>query len=274
VIDHLASWSQFVARRIDGPPLAFLSGVRHSVGEGICCTMHSHHAFEIVYHPRGKGVTRVKDNQAVAFDHGDVIVYAPDEMHDQVMEREGEDLCVTIALPAGRQKLPQACFRVPRVGDSSVIEDIRLLSRGGIRLNPTEQAIFNLRATSALYALVHLACARNEEAAGNGTQNHVLKAENYIRNHFTKIENLPEIADAIGISYDHLRHVFKAERKKSLVQYLNEVRMERAKTLLIHSRLPLKQVATMCGFKDEYYFSAVFNRSAQMPPGRYRSMLS
>ena len=262
-----------MARRIDGPPLAFLSGVRHAVGEGVCCGMHSHHAFEIVYHPRGKGITRLGKDRVVAFDHGDAIIYAPDEMHDQVMEREGEDLCVTIALPAGRHKLPQACFRVPRVEDSSIIEDIRLLSKGGIRLHPTEQAIFNLRATSALYALVHLACARNE-AAENGAQNHVLKAENYIRNHFTKLKNLPEVADAIGISYDYLRHVFKAERGKSLVQYLNEVRMERAKTLLVHSRMPLKQVATMSGFKDEYYFSAVFARSAQMPPGRYRMLLS
>jgi AraC-like DNA-binding protein len=274
VINHLTSWSQFVQRRIDGPPLAYLSGVRHAVGKGVGCAMHSHHAFEIVYHPRGKGITRLGKDRSVAFDHGDVIVYAPDEMHDQVMEREGEDLCVTIAMPTGRAKLPQACFRVPRVEDSSVIEDIRLLSKGGIRLHPTEQAIFNLRATSTLYALVHLACARNEESAENGPQNHVLKAENYIRNHFTKIKALPEIAHAIGISYDHLRHVFKTERKKSLVQYLNEVRMERAKTLLIHSRMPLKQVASMCGFKDEYYFSAVFNRSAQMPPGRYRATLS
>jgi len=236
--------------------------------------MHSHHAFEIVYHPRGKGITRLGKDRFVSFDRGDVIVYAPDEMHDQVMEHEGEDLCVTIAMPRGRVRLPQACFRVPRVEDSSVLEDIRVLSRGGIRLHPTEQAIFNLRATSTLYALVHLACASSEATDESSLRNYTLKAENYIRNHFPQIKNLSEIAEAIGISYDHLRHVFKSERGKSLVQYLNEVRMERAKTLLIHSRMPLKQVATMCGFKDEYYFSAVFNRSAQMPPGRYRATLS
>ena len=274
MIKNLTAWAEFVARRINGPPMAFLSGVRHVVGEGFCCPMHSHHAFEIVYHPRGKGITRVGKERAVAFDQGDAVIYAPDEMHDQVMEQEGEDLCVAIALPAGKQKLPQACFSVPKVEDASVIEDIRLLSKGGVGLDPTEQAIFNLRATSTLFALVRLACARGAEATGNGTQNYVLKAEHYIRNHFTTIKNLPEVADEIGISYDHLRHVFKAERKKSLVQYLNEVRMERAKTLLIHSRMPLKQVATMCGFRDEYYFSAVFHRSARMPPGRYRATLS
>ena len=274
MIDPLPSWSQFVQSRIDGPPLAYLSGVRHAVGEGVCCAMHSHHAFEIVYHPRGKGITRLGKDCSVAFDRGDIVVYAPDEMHDQVMEHAGEDLCVTIALPRGRGKLPRTCFHVPRVEDASVLEDIRLLSKGGIQLHPTEQAIFNLRATSTLYALVHLACADSGDSAENGSRHYALKAENYIRTHFTQIKNLREIADAIGISYDHLRHVFKTERRKSLVQYLNEVRMERAKTLLIHSRMPLKQVATMSGFKDEYYFSAVFNRAARMPPGRYRTTLS
>ncbi len=236
--------------------------------------MHSHDSFEIVYHPRGKGITRLEKNRFVPFDKGDVVVYAPHEMHDQVMDNDGEDLCVRIALPAGRCRVPEVCFNVSQVEDASIIEDLRLLSKNRVQLDPTEQSIFNLRATSTLYALVHLASVRNETNAGDCTQNYVLKAERYIRERFTTIKNLAEVAEAMGISYDHLRHVFKTQRKKSLVSFLNEVRMERAKTLLIHSTLPLKQVATMCGFKDEYYFSAVFHRSAQMPPGRYRSTLS
>ncbi len=270
----MTSWAQFVARHINGPPLAFLSGVRHVVGHGVCCGMHCHHAIEIVYHPRGKGVTRLTGKRSINFDQGDAIVYAPDEMHDQVMDRAGGDLCVTIALPKSRHKLPSTCFRIAQIEDSSIIEDIRLLSRGGIRLDSTEQAIFNLRATSTLYALVRQACAQGEASGRNNAENHALKAEHYIRDHFATIRNLSEVAASIGISYDHLRHTFKAQRNRSLVHFLNEVRLERAKTLLIHSRLPLKQVATLCGFSDEYYFSAVFRRSAQMPPGRYRSALS
>jgi AraC-like DNA-binding protein len=39
---------------------------------------------------------------------------------------------------------------------------------------------------------------------------------------------------------------------------------------LRHSRLPLKQIATLCGFKDEYYFSAVFRQLTQSSPGDFR----
>ena len=104
-------------------------------------------------------------------------------------------------------------------------------------------------------------------------EEHVAAAELFIRENFASIRSLRNVAATAGIGYDHLRHLFKKTRGRSLVQYLNEVRMERATTLLVHSRLPLKQIATMCGFRDEYYFSAVFRRHVRMPPGRYRARL-
>jgi len=92
-----------------------------------------------------------------------------------------------------------------------------------------------------------------------------------MREHFTKIASLGSIAQAIGISSDHLRHLFKTVRRKSLVRYLNELRIERAKTLLLHSNLTLKQIATLCGFKGEYYCSSVFHKLARAWPRHYRN---
>lgn len=232
--------------------------------------MHSHREIEIVYHPSGRGVTRLKNDQAVGFVESDIVVYAPDEMHDQVLEVEGEDWCLRIGVPHGLRDVPKKCFSVPGVQDASILEDIRTLSLG--RVSPAEQTIFNLRATSTLYALVHLAGTRSHEKE-DGAKRYVLKAEHYIRDHFSSLKTLREVAEHAGIGYDHLRHAFKEQRGRSLVRYLNEVRMDRAKTLLAHSQLPLKQVATLCGFRDEYYFSAVFRDFAGKPPGRYRAAL-
>jgi AraC-like DNA-binding protein len=160
------------------------------------------------------------------------------------------------------------------VQDASVLQDLRTLSRGQVRPSPAEQAIFNLRVTSALYALVNLACTRRHENEENSSLRHVQRAEHYIGAHFSTIKTLREVAEAIGVSYDHLRHAYKELRSKNLVRYLNEVRIDRARTLLVHSRFPLKQVATMCGFRDEYYFSTVFRQFAGVPPGRYRARLA
>jgi len=272
-MDNLTVWSRFLARHAKAP-LVFLCGVRHPVNPSLYCSPHSHPAIEIVYHPTGRGVTHQKSNRNVAFAEGGVVVYAPNEEHDQVMEAEGEDLCLRIAMPRDAREIPRQCFHVPEVEDAAIIEDIRMLSLSRARLSAAEQAMFNLRATSALYALVHLACTRRRESGEGNLKKYVRKAEQYLRAHFSTVASLREVAAHVGISYDHLRHTFKKQRGVSLVRYLNEVRMDRAKTLLAHSSLPLKQVATTCGFKDEYYFSAAFRRFAGTPPGRYRARLS
>jgi len=270
-MNSLTSWARFIARYMNAPPLPYLSGVRHFIKQGVCCQMHSHPAIEIVYHPRGRGITRLEKNRHLAFEEGAVVVYAPGERHDQVMDCDGEDLCVTLAVSPRYRGVPRHGFAVAQVEDAAVVEDMRHLSQGRVELNPTEQAIFNLRATSTLYALVHLARTRDEEEA-HGAARYVQKAEQYVRDHFATLVTLREAADHAGIGYDHLRHAVKALRGRSLVRYLTEVRIERAKMLLVHhSQLSLKQIATLCGFRDEYYFSAVFHRFVRMPPGRYRA---
>ena len=234
--------------------------------------MHSHHAIEIVYHSTGAGVTRLEGAPAIPFEEGSVVVYAPDERHDQVLDCPGEDLCVQLALPESSDAAPTSCFRIPSIENATLIEDIRLLSRAYIQPDPIEQIILNLRATSTLLSLIHLSFGRRDRRNSGHADWRVLKAEQYIRDHFSKIGNLCEVARHTGISHDHLRHQFRALRKKSMIRYLNEIRIERARTLLIHSGLPLGQIAGMCGFKDEYYFSAVFRKLVGLSPGRYRTL--
>ena len=240
---------------------------------GLCCQVHSHREVEIVFHPTGRGVSRAEGEPIRPFHAGDVVVYAPGQPHDQVMDELGDDFCVQIALPAHEGAAPRCSFHVPAIEEPSLLEDLRALSQDRVRVSRSEQTILNLRATSALCALIHLASTRQPTSEGRGPERHVEDAERYIRTSFAAIRSLREVAAGCGVGYDHLRHLFKAARGRSLVQYLNEVRMERAKTLLVHSRLPLKQIAAMCGFRDEYYFSAVFRRHVRMPPGRYRARL-
>jgi AraC-like DNA-binding protein len=264
------AWTNLAKRFSSAPPLAFVHGMRHTVGRGVCCNVHSHRAAEIVFHPTGRGVSRAEGEPVRTFRAGDVVIYAPGQPHDQVMDVPGDDFCVQVALPALGRAGPRLGFHVAAVHEPSLLDDLRALSQDRVSVSAAEQIILNLRATSVLCTLIHLASERQPRSVAFGPERHVLAAEEFIRKNFATIRSLREVAAGAGIGYDHLRHLFKARRRRSLVQYLNEVRMERATTLLAHSRLPLKQIATMCGFADEYYFSAVFRRHVRMPPGRYR----
>lgn len=268
-----SSWPKLAAQLAGRPPLRFVHGMRHAVARGFCCDMHSHRSIEIVFHPTGRGVTRAPGGPDRPFREGDVVVYAAGEPHDQLMEATGEDFCAQIALPPHLKNAPRTGFHLTGVDDPSLLDDLRALSQDRVRVSRAEQTILDLRATSALCALIQLASARRPAHGPSRRERYVPEAERFIRENFATIGSLRDVAARVGIGYDHLRHIFKAKRGRSLVQYLNEVRMERAKTLLVHSRLPLKQIAAMCGFRDEYYFSAVFRRHVRQPPGRYRARL-
>ena len=269
----MTAWAVIAGKCASEPPFRFVHGMRHTVGSGICCQVHSHREAEIVFHTTGRGVSRAEGEPVRPFRAGDVVVYAPGQPHDQVMDEPGDDFCVQIALPSlGRRKLRHG-FHVAAIEEPLLLDELRALSQDRVSVSREEQVVLNLRATSALCALIHLASARVPLHTASGPERHVTAAEQYIRENFAGIRSLRDVAARGDIGYDHLRHLFKQHRSRSLVQHLNEVRMERATTLLAHSRLPLKQIATMCGFRDEYYFSAVFRRHVRMPPGRYRARL-
>ena len=264
------SWMK-LAQRHARKPLTYIHGWRTMTTAGVCCIVHSHREIEVVYHAEGHGVTRTEHVPSLPFREGSIVIYPPNEKHDQVMDKPGEDLCFLIDIPAGKNSLPREPLYVPRVANNPVIEDIRTLSSGPHRSRGLEQSAFDFRATSALLSLIHMASLASDHEQAGTMEKHVLRAEQYVREHAPSIRSVAEIAEAVGIGPDHLRHGFKALRGKSLVQFLTEVRVDLAKRFLLHSDLPLKQVAARCGFKDEYYFSAVFRRIAHTPPGGYRN---
>jgi transcriptional regulator GlxA family with amidase domain len=155
-----------------------------------------------------------------------------------------------------------------------LIEEIEQLTQPHARPGPLDQRIFNLRATALLLELVRQAASVSHEKSLPAADRHVFLAEQYIGRNFATLESLDEVAAHVGVTPDHLRHVFKQARGESLVQYLGKIRVARAKTLLTSSPFPIKQIAGLCGFHDEYYFSAAFRRIARISPKEYRRQSS
>ncbi len=267
---NTAIWKMALDRS-DGQKLpAFVSGLIHSLRRGYNCGMHAHPAAEIVYHASGRGETRLA-GRSIRFQEGSAVVYAPREIHDQSMVSDGEDLCVQVALPGTVGRRLKGGFFVPRLGQPWLVAEIQSLCRSRAQPGGLEQRVFDLRAAAVLLALLDTATKASREDALPPSERHVMQAEQFMGEHFADIRSLREVAEHVGVSHDHLRHLFTKARRRSLVRHLNEIKVARAKILLANSPLPLKQIAATCGFKDEYYFSAVFRRLTNLPPGQYRN---
>lgn len=92
----------------------------------------------------------------------------------------------------------------------------------------------------------------------------------YIEANFHRKLSLEEIATHALTSPTHLSHVFRSEKQKTLTEYITQLRMEYAASLLQHTRLNMSQVAHTIGYGNQAYFCQVFSRHFQCAPSEFR----
>lgn len=78
------------------------------------------------------------------------------------------------------------------------------------------------------------------------------------------------IADELGISAGYLRELFRQYAGESLSDFIVRRRIERAKTALIESNRPVKEIVQEVGFQSYNYFFTVFKRATGTTPGEFR----
>ena len=96
------------------------------------------------------------------------------------------------------------------------------------------------------------------------------RAERYIWENYTRKVSLGEIAGASGLSAPYFSTVFKEEMGENLSCYLNRLRVERAATLLTETGKALNEIAELCGFDDQSWFSKIFKNFTGISPGKFR----
>jgi len=98
----------------------------------------------------------------------------------------------------------------------------------------------------------------------------IYKAINYIRKNYMKKITLEEVASHVYLSPAYFSKIFKEEMKTNFNNYLNKVRIEMSKKLLLDESVPLVDVSSYVGYDDQSYFSKVFKRMVGVSPGKYR----
>ena len=82
--------------------------------------------------------------------------------------------------------------------------------------------------------------------------------------------SMEAVADKLGVSARHLRRIFETQWGVSPLQYLQTRRLLCAKQLLTDTRLPVIQVAALCGFASLRRFNAAFVAHYRMQPRTLR----
>lgn len=106
---------------------------------------------------------------------------------------------------------------------------------------------------------------------GTGTTNSAIRdTERYITENYDQKITIQDIADEVYLTPQYLCKVFKDETGTTINNYITDMRMKKAKELLMDRNLKLYEVAAMVGYHDPNYFTRVFKRYFKMSPSEYR----
>ena len=86
--------------------------------------------------------------------------------------------------------------------------------------------------------------------------------------------DVSRVATEHGMSRSHFSHYLKARTGLSPGRFMTEVRIQEASRLLLHTRMPLKEIATACGLNNPSHFAKVFRRLQHRTPAAYRQSLA
>lgn len=75
--------------------------------------------------------------------------------------------------------------------------------------------------------------------------------------------------EAVGSSYSYLSREFKKETGMRFVEYLNRLRVTKAKSLLLAHDLSMKEIVERTGFRNYNYFFKVFKEFEGMTPSEF-----
>lgn len=99
----------------------------------------------------------------------------------------------------------------------------------------------------------------------------IMCALKYINENYANNIALSDVADEANVSMYYLSKQFKLEMNKNFVEYLNDLRINKAKALLKTTNMSIKEIAYTVGYNNQTYFCKIFKKQAGIAASEYRS---
>lgn len=103
-----------------------------------------------------------------------------------------------------------------------------------------------------------------------GLNPQMLKAIHYMQNNLANPISEYDVAKHVQLSVSHFSRLFNASSNMSFSKYLNKLRTDRAKELLLSTDMTILEICEVTGYEDQSYFTRIFKKYQGMSPNAFR----
>lgn len=253
--------------------------------------VHFHPEMELNFISNGKGVRRIVGDSIENITELELILVGPNlyhgwELHECTSENVHEvtiqfhnDLFDKAFLSRSIMKPLRDMFRRSVHGILFSEEAIRRVAPRLLKVSKLDSMDYFLELMSILY---DLAISRNQRLLSTATihlenfdNSEQLKAVyDYVQeNYGTKI-TLADVSNLVNMSSVSFNRFIKKRTGKTFVEYLNDVRIGYASTMLIEKDFSISEIAFRCGFNSIANFNRIFKKSKNRTPSQWRKDFS
>ena len=100
----------------------------------------------------------------------------------------------------------------------------------------------------------------------------IFQVTNQINSDLSHHWTVDGMAESVGLSIPHFSKLFKQEAKSPPHTYLCELRLEKAKELVVTTFLHIQEVCTQVGIQNESHFTRDFKKKFGLTPTEYRKL--
>lgn len=242
---------------------------------------HKHLRIEINYVKKGNCILHL-DNESVTFREGEIMIITSDVNHLFEAGSEGTTLMQLEFLP---EIFSHFNLSVGADANGAVPTSVFLFSEenrlikivNNVRIMRSVQRIVNeMEARSPYYQylvvmyyaelLILIYRYMDETYLPICTNESLKKAIAYIRLNSHSDININSVALHTGISERYLRNLFSQYLNLSPLDYLNQIRINKAVELLRNTEMSVKEICFQCGFQSPQYFSRIFKQQMGVSP--------
>jgi AraC-like DNA-binding protein len=102
-------------------------------------------------------------------------------------------------------------------------------------------------------------------------KNHFEGALEYIHKNYKREIDLNKVAEFAGVSYSHLRKIFRTETGENIVNYINSLRINESKRLLCSTNMTIKEISVALGYNNDQSYVRFFKKYEGVAPGEFRA---
>lgn len=225
-------------------------------------------ACRIIYITDGSGKLTVGD-KVIPFGKNEVFAIPPETELNTASETGYQRIMIRI----GSTDILSQFDGVTKVSDNHT-KDVRnlitMLNRECAVYNPSHAEYID-RLMQLIVTLIAMLNIKESDRP------YVERIENMLT---SNVSNSAFVLDSIysvapDFTKDYVRRIFKQKTGFTPKAYLNNLRIKKAKELLLDKKAKynVKQTAIACGFNDQYYFSRMFKRATGISPDRYKRQI-